>query len=101
MLAWGYRAFENTGKKFTQRRLRALGCQPAEEDGRYYPPSDSTFQRVLNRVAAPALARLIGYGCGGPDPSRRTRRHGPHTTRESAGRRNRLRTNGTPTLGQG
>ena len=58
MGACGYRAFENTCKKFTQRQLRALGCQPDEEDGRYYPPSDSTFQRVLNRsrrrAASPA-----------------------------------------------
>ena len=56
----GYRAFENTAGKFTQRQLRALGCQPDAEDGRYYPPSDSTFQRVLNKVDAPALASLIG-----------------------------------------
>ena len=60
MGACGYRAFENTCKKLTQRQLRALGCQPNEKDGRYYPPSDSTFQRVLNQVEAPALARLIG-----------------------------------------
>ena len=52
MGACGYRAFENTCKKFTQRQLRALGCTPDEEDGRYYPPSDSTFQRVLNKVDA-------------------------------------------------
>jgi hypothetical protein len=60
MGACGYRAFENTSKKFTQRQLRALGCTPEEEDGRYYPPSDSTFQRVLNKVDAVALARIIG-----------------------------------------
>lgn len=60
MGACGYRAFENTCKTFTQRQLRALGCHPAEADGRYYPPSDSTFQRVLNRVEASALASLIG-----------------------------------------
>ncbi len=60
MGACGYRAFENTCKKFTQRQLRALACTPDEEDGRYYPPSDSTFQRVLNKIDAPALARLIG-----------------------------------------
>jgi len=56
----GYRAFENTSKKFTQRQLRALGGTPDEDDGRYYPPSDSTFQRVLNKVAAAAIARIIG-----------------------------------------
>jgi Druantia protein DruA/DDE_Tnp_1-associated/Transposase DDE domain len=60
MGACGYRAFENTCKKFTQRQLRALGCTPDEEDGRYSPPSDSTFQRVLSKVDAVVLARLIG-----------------------------------------
>jgi len=60
MGACGYRAFENTSKKFTQRQLRALGCTPDEEDSRYYPPSDSTFQRVLNKVDALAMASIIG-----------------------------------------
>ncbi len=60
MGACGYRAFENTCQKFTQRQLRALGCTPDEEDGHYYPPSDSTFQRVLNKVDAVAVARIIG-----------------------------------------
>jgi Druantia protein DruA/DDE_Tnp_1-associated/Transposase DDE domain len=60
MGACGYRAFENTCKKLTQRQLRALGSTPAEEDGRYHPPSDSTFQRVLNRVDAASVAGLIG-----------------------------------------
>lgn len=60
MGACGYRAFENTCKKFTQRQLRALGCTPDEQDGRYYPPSDSTFQRVLNKVDAVALSRIVG-----------------------------------------
>jgi hypothetical protein len=60
MGACGYRAFENTSRKFTQRQLRALGAWRSEKDGRYHPPSDSTFQRVLNRVDAAAVARLIG-----------------------------------------
>lgn len=60
MGACGYRAFENTCKKLTQRQLRALGCMPDQEDGRYYPPSDSTFQRVLNKVDAPAIASIVG-----------------------------------------
>jgi hypothetical protein len=60
MGACGYRAFENTVKKFTQRQLKALGCQPDEGDGRYYPPSDSTFQRVLKRVNPREFASLIG-----------------------------------------
>jgi hypothetical protein len=59
MGACGYRAFENTCKKFTQRQLRALHCQ-LNEDGHYYPPSDSTFRRVLQKVPAAELARLIG-----------------------------------------
>lgn len=60
MGACGYRAFENTCKKFTQRQLRALGCTPDEEAGRYYSPSDSTFQRVLHKVDAVAVASIVG-----------------------------------------
>jgi hypothetical protein len=60
MGACGYRAFENTCKKFTQRQLRALGCTPDEQDGHYYPASDSTFQRVLNRIDAVGVASIIG-----------------------------------------
>jgi Druantia protein DruA/DDE_Tnp_1-associated len=64
MGACGYRAFENTCKKLTQRQLRALGCTPDEEDKRYYPPSDSTFQRVLNNIDAAAVASIIGRWLG-------------------------------------
>jgi hypothetical protein len=60
MGACGYRAFENTGKKLTQRQLRALGCQPDEQDGRYYPPSDSTFQRVLKEINAASIEAIVG-----------------------------------------
>ena len=60
MGACGYRAFENTSKKLTQRQLRALGCRPDEDDGRYYPPSDSTFQRVLKKIEADRVAAIIG-----------------------------------------
>ena len=60
MGACGYRAFENTCQKFTQRQLKALGAQPDEETGRYAPPSDSTFQRGLNRLDAGRVATLIG-----------------------------------------
>ena len=60
MGACGFRAYENTCKKLTQRQLRALGCRPDEEDGRYYPPSDSTFQRALKRIDAAEFATLIG-----------------------------------------
>ena len=59
MGACGYRAFENTCHKMTQRQLRALGCQ-RRDDGQYYPPSDSTFQRVLKGVEAAAFASTIG-----------------------------------------
>jgi len=60
MGACGYRAFENTCKKLTQRQLRALGCPRDEKDGRYHPPSDTTFQRGLKRVDATLLAAHIG-----------------------------------------
>ena len=56
----GYRAFENACLKFTQRQLRALGCQFDEETQCYYPPSDTTFQRVLKQLDAGLLAKLIG-----------------------------------------
>jgi hypothetical protein len=59
MGACGYRAFENTCVKLTQRQLRALGCQ-ADENGRYLPPSDSTFQRVLQKVDPRRFASIIG-----------------------------------------
>ena len=55
-----YRAFENTCLKFTQRQLRALGCQFDEERQGYYPPSDTTFQRVLKQLDAGLLAKVIG-----------------------------------------
>ena len=64
MGACGYRAFENTCKKLTQRQLRALGCQRDEKDGRYHPPSDTTFQRVLKKLDAPRLASIIGAWLG-------------------------------------
>jgi hypothetical protein len=59
MGACGYRAFENTCSRFTQRQLRALGCQPGEQ-GRYAPPSDSTFQRVLKKIDPRVFASIIG-----------------------------------------
>jgi hypothetical protein len=58
--ACGYRAFENTCKKLTQRQLRALGCRRDEQDGRFYPPSDTTFQRVVKQLDAVRFAALIG-----------------------------------------
>jgi hypothetical protein len=68
MGACGYRAFENTSRKFTQRQLRAEGGRPDKLDGRYDPPSDSTFLRVLNQINAPALASLIGQWLAGQEP---------------------------------
>ena len=59
MGACGYRAFENTCVKFTQRQLRALGCQ-IDENGFYFPPSDSTFQRVLKKIDPRWFASTIG-----------------------------------------
>jgi hypothetical protein len=59
MGACGFRSFENTCVRFTQRQLRALGCK-ADEDGIYAPPSDSTFQRVFARLEAHTVASLIG-----------------------------------------
>ena len=59
MGACGYRAFENTCQKFTQRQLRASGGQRNEDDQRHYPPSDSTFLRVLQQLDAGAFATLV------------------------------------------
>jgi hypothetical protein len=71
MGACGYRAFENTCKKLTQRQLRALGARPDEEDGRYYPPSDTTFQRVLNKLDPARFASVIGAWLGTQEISAR------------------------------
>jgi hypothetical protein len=59
MGASGYQACEDTCKKFTQRQLQALGCQP-DAEGRYAAPSDSTFYRVLNRLDAAHFAAVVG-----------------------------------------
>ena len=58
--ACGYQAFENTCKKFTQRQLKAPGCQRDEVDDHYYPPSDSAFQRVLSRIDPSGLTSIVG-----------------------------------------
>ena len=50
----------NQSKKLTQRQLRALGCRRDEAAQRYVPPSDSTFQRVLSKCDAGAIAALVG-----------------------------------------
>ncbi len=59
MGAGGYQAIEDTCRKFTQRQLRALGCQ-RNKAGRYAPPSDSTFFRVLNMVDTHQFDRIVG-----------------------------------------
>jgi hypothetical protein len=59
MGASGYQAFADTCGKFTQRQLRALGCQK-NKDGQYVPPSDSTFFRVISRLEAAHFESVIG-----------------------------------------
>jgi hypothetical protein len=59
MGACGYQAFEDTCTKFTQRQLRALGCR-REDDGRYVPPSDTTFFRVINKLDAAHFDQVVG-----------------------------------------
>ena len=60
MGAAGYEAFEEECQKLTQRQLRALGCRQNPKTGRYRPPSDSTFFRVLNRLDAAEFDLRIG-----------------------------------------
>jgi len=59
MGAGGYQAIEDTCRKFTQRQLRALGCQ-RDREGNYAAPSDSTFYRVLSKLDTHRFDRLVG-----------------------------------------
>jgi len=59
MGASGYQAFEDTCQKFTQRQLKALGCQ-RDRQGRYTAPSDTTFFRVLTRLDAAHFDAVVG-----------------------------------------
>lgn len=59
MGAGGYQAIEDTCRKFTQRQLRALGCQ-RDRDGKYAPPSDSTIFRVLSKIETQRFDRIVG-----------------------------------------
>jgi hypothetical protein len=59
MGACGFRAFEDTCKKFTVRQLRALGCLP-DEEGQLRSPSDSTFRRVLAKLDPRLFAEVVG-----------------------------------------
>jgi len=55
----GYQAFADTCQKFTQRQLKALGCQQ-DKTGRYAAPSDTTFFRVLTRLDAAHFESVVG-----------------------------------------
>lgn len=55
----GYQAFEDTCQKFTQRQLKALGCQP-DKQGHHAAPSDTTFFRVLRRLDAAHFQAVVG-----------------------------------------
>lgn len=59
MGASGYQAFEDTCRKFTQRQLKALGCQP-DEEGTCAAPSDTTFFRVLTQLDATHFESVVG-----------------------------------------
>jgi hypothetical protein len=59
MGASGYQAFEDTCRKFTQRQLKALGCQQ-DEDGTYAAPSDTTFFRVITQLEAAHFESVVG-----------------------------------------
>ena len=59
MGAGGYQAFEDTCQKFTQRQLKALGCQQ-DRQGRYAAPSDTTFFRVLTGLDAAHFDSVVG-----------------------------------------
>jgi hypothetical protein len=60
MGAGSYEAFEAECSKLTQRQLRALGCRQDPKTGRYRAPSDSTFFRVLNGMAAAEFDLRLG-----------------------------------------
>ena len=59
MGAGGYQAMEDICGKFTQRQLRALGCQ-RDEQGDCAAPSDSTFFRVLSKLDTHRFDRIVG-----------------------------------------
>lgn len=59
MGARSYQGFEDVCKKLTQTQLHALHCARDRQTGKYVPPSDSTFYRVLNRVEPEAFERIV------------------------------------------
>jgi hypothetical protein len=59
MGAGGYQAFQDECSKLTQRQLKALGCRE-DKEGRYRPPSDTTFFRVITQLDAAQFERIVG-----------------------------------------
>jgi len=57
--AGGYKAIEDTCKKYTHRQLRALGA-PRGKDGEYVAPSDSTIRRVLIKLDTAQFDQIVG-----------------------------------------
>ena len=55
----GYQAYQDTCQKFTQRQLKALGCQQ-DAQGHYAAPSDTTFFRVLTGLDAAHFESIVG-----------------------------------------
>ena len=55
----GGRAAEAYSKTLKQYELRALGCRWDERDRQYVTPSDTTFQRVMERTDPASLERVI------------------------------------------
>lgn len=60
MGADSYQGLEDFAGKLNQRQLRALGARRNQSTGRYQPPSDSTFFRVLGEVDTELFDSVIG-----------------------------------------
>jgi hypothetical protein len=59
MGAGGYQAFQDQCGKLTQRQLKALGCRE-DKQGRFQPPSDTTFFRVITKLDAAQFEGIVG-----------------------------------------
>ena len=57
----GGRAAEAYAKTLKPDELRALGCRRGRATGAYETPSDTTFQRVMERTDPASLERIIQY----------------------------------------
>ena len=55
----GGRAAEAYSKTLKQHGLRALGCRWEARERKYVTPSDTTFQRVMERTDPASLERSI------------------------------------------